>query len=177
MVRDLYKYHCKSVKERRRLNWQFPLGETHPWYGVDGYPDEIAFEQMRALVTKTLIRPSVDTRVCGFKEIRWHFNDLDGYLQFFQDVFPGARFVFNTRSLDDVSESKWWSKDPDAFDKLKWMEGQMLSARDWLGDAAYHVHYDDYCRDKSILKGLFDWLGEPFDSHAVERTFEIRHSY
>jgi len=177
MVRDLYRFHKKSIKERRRLSKQSPLPETHPWYGIDGYPDDAAYEQMRELVTKTLFRPNANTRVCGFKEIRWNFNDLQDYLEFYQEVFPGARFIFNTRCLEDVSESKWWSRDPDALDKLKHIEAQLLDARNWLGDAAYHVHYDDYCRDNRQLTGLFDWLGERFDADAVERTFGTRHSY
>ena len=41
-----------------------------------------------------------------------------------------------------------------------------------LGDAAYRVHYNDYVADPSVLRGLFDWLGEPFDEAAVRSVLE-----
>ena len=36
-----------------------------------------------------------------------------------------------------------------------------------LGDAAYRVHYDDYVADPGVLRGMFEWLGEPWDEAAV----------
>ena len=38
----------------------------------------------------------------GFKEIRWHGADLAEYVAWLRQLFPGARFVVNTREHADV---------------------------------------------------------------------------
>ena len=45
------------------------------------------------------LRPEPDTRVVGFKEIRWNREDLSDMLDWVREVLPGVRFVVNTRSL------------------------------------------------------------------------------
>ena len=76
-------------------------------------------------------------------------------------MFPGARFVLNTRDLEQVAQSKWWAgRETPCRAADRWSE--IVEALAPLGDAAYRVHYDDYVADPTVLRGLFDWLG-PFD--------------
>ena len=42
---------------------------------------------------------------------------------------------------------------------------------------SFHVHYDDYKDDPEQLRGLFDFLGEPFDSSQVATVLARDHSY
>ena len=44
------------------------------------------------------------------------------------------------------------------------------------GDAAYRVHFDDYTADPTVLRGLFDWLGEDWDENRVRAVLGVRHS-
>lgn len=180
---NLYKFHSTAVdrkmeltKDFARLNLTESLPETHAWYGLDGYPEDVALGDIRRLMMDTILRPNPGTRVAGFKEIRWAQKDLERYLEFVRAVFPGARFIVNTRCHEDVSKSHWWAKDPDALTKIKQREDKLLDAAAQLGDHAYRVHYDDYVADPGVLRGLFEWLGEEFDEVRVRRTMGERHS-
>ena len=127
-------------------------------------------------MTETVLRPQEDTRVTGFKEIRWYHPDLEEYVAWLREVFPGARFLVNTRNHADVLKSKWWAEGEDKSGHLADIERRILALADTLGDAAYHVHYDDYVADPTVLRGLFDWLGEEFDEATVRATMAVRHS-
>ena len=48
---------------------------------------------------------------------------------------------------------------------------------DQLGDAAFHVHYNDYADSPETLRDLFDWLGEPFELDRVKAVLAERHSF
>ena len=121
---------------------------------------------IRGLVLDTVLRPKQDTRVTGFKEIRWYHPDLQEYVAWLREVFPGAKFLVNTRNHADVLRSGWWAEGDHAAG-LAAAEAGILALADSLGDAAYRVHYDDYVADPAVLRGMFDWLGEPWDEAAV----------
>ena len=128
------------------------------------------------LVLDTVLRPRPETRVTGFKEIRWYRPDLEEYVAWLREVFPGARFVVNTRDHEQVRRSGWWAKHPESAAELPGIEARMLALAESLGDAAYRVHYDDYVADPSVLEGLYRWLGEPWDEAAVRQVLATRHS-
>lgn len=173
---DLFQYHSKAVKARTQWSGDAPLAPQHAWYGIDDYPPDVAITRMRQLVLDTLLRPEPDTRVSGFKEIRWYMRRPVEYLDFIQELFPGARFVLNTRNLDDVAKSSWWRKKPDAREALADVEARLTDAIAGRGDAGYHVHYDDYVADPSALRGLFDWLGLEYDVERVRAILDTKHS-
>ena len=146
------------------------------WYGIGGYEPEVALQMLRTTVLTTLLKPEADTRVIGYKEIRWWHHDWAAHLRFLQAAFPGARFVINTRSHEKVSQSKWWADVPDALGALAAYEEQLDRMEKVLGESVYRLHFDDYLADPGLLEGFFDWLGEPFDRAAVEAVMAIRHS-
>jgi hypothetical protein len=150
---------------------------TSPWYGIGGYADEIAYASIRQFMLATLIRPEPDSRVVGFKEIRWPDETLSEYVEFLRQVFPGARFVVNTRDHSQVTQSKWWTRQPDAAQALAEAEGRLMSLEESLGEDFFHVHYNDYVDDSGRLRPLFEWLGEPFDEATVKAVMAVRHSY
>jgi len=152
---------------------------TLPWYGMDQYSPEQAAASYRRHVLEVLLKPQEDTRVIGFKEIRWWKRDLVETLEFTRTVFPGARFVLNTRNVEDVIQSKWWAqKDPAVARKqVQDYDARLERAHRELGDATYRVHYDDYVADHGVLEGLFDWLGEPFDRARIDTVMDTPHSF
>ncbi|MER6977268.1 sulfotransferase [Streptomyces carpinensis] len=174
---ELYRFHSKVLHHRDRLARPLPLPPFHPWWGIDGYPEEEALAGMRRLVLDTLIRPRPDSRIVGFKEITWPEEDLAEYVAFLRRLFPGARFVFNTRNLADVARSKWWATMPDAAERLARIEQRMTEVVAGLGDAAVRVHYDDYCADPDALRPMHCWLGGEFDPERVRTVMAVRHSY
>ncbi|MPZ60317.1 MAG: sulfotransferase [Propionibacteriales bacterium] len=171
----LYKFH--TIAEHRRKSsrgWRSPRSA---WFGIGDYPTQLALRELRWLLLATVIRPEQDSRVVGFKEIKWHQKDLGEYVQFLRAVFPGARFVINTRNLDEVAVSKWWAKRSDAREVLTKTEERILALKASLGDDAYHIHYDDYAQEPDKLRGLFDWLGEEFDEARIKGIMAKKHSY
>ena len=181
LLLDLYRMHTTATGHRERLEKSSPLPPEHPWWGIDGYRDEAAYRGFRTLLLETVLRPEPGTQLVGFKEIDWVREDmpgaLPGVLAFTRSVFPGARFVLNTRDLADVAESKWWAGRDDALEVLTAMERVLVDALAPHDDVTYRVHYDDYVADPSVLAGLFGWLGRPFDESRVREVMAVQHSY
>jgi hypothetical protein len=169
----LYQYHATAVKEAQRVK-QVARRPFNPWFGMFDYPAELSLERIRQLVVDTLLRPEPDTRVLGFKEVRWHYEDLGQYVDFLRAVFPGCRFIVNTRRLEDVAKSGWWRDRPHPLAELREIEGRILAVAEGLDDAAYAVRYDDYAASPEQLRGLFGWLGLPFDVERIRRVIGAR---
>ncbi|MEQ6899723.1 sulfotransferase [Nocardioides sp. YIM 152588] len=184
-LRHLWEFDRGLVAERSRMRrLQRRAGDepgssdtTAPWFGIDGYPHRRALALTRQLALSTLLRPDEDTRVTGFKEIRWDQEDTPEYVAWLREVFPGARFVINTRDLGAVSQSAWWGEQPGATAKLVERERVLDALAGQLGEVAYRVHYDEFTADPTVLRGLFDWLGEAFDEERVRAVLDTRHSY
>lgn len=173
----LFDFHTTIRHHQQRLARPEPLPPSHPWWGIDGYPEATALREMRQLMLDTVLRPEPDTRVVGFKEITWLPEQVSDFLEFVRAVFPGARFVLNTRDLDDVARSKWWAGRPNARAELEAMEQAYVHAVSTLGDDGFRVHYDDYVAEPGRLRGLFEWLGEEFDEERIRQVMAVRHSY
>jgi hypothetical protein len=175
----LYDFHRTCVQ--RSTFWPIERMRTksNPFFGMGDFPAGSSIAGARRLALDTLLRPKPDTRVTGYKEIRWwRHEDLDAYVAWLREVFPGARFLVNTREHADVLRSKWWAKgDPETTAvHLADIERRMLETAGRLGEAAYHVHFDDYVRDPAVLAPMFAWLGEEYDEAAVRATMEKKHS-
>ena len=175
----LYQFHSVLLTARDEFSKKRSLDSTDAWYGIDGYDEASAISQLRQLAIDGVLRPEADTRVVGFKEIRWWQKDWQGYVSFLRQLFPGARFVINTRDHEATSQSLWWGKRPksEVLELLAEYEARLNEMAEFLGDSAYRVHYDDYVADPGTLKGLFDWLGEPFDRATIDGVMQVEHSF
>lgn len=172
----LFVMHRALARAKRR-NLRRGRQTESGWYGITGYPTKRAPHEIRRLVMRTLIRPKPQHRVVGFKEIRWGQPDIDDYVRFVCQVFPGARFVFNVRDHAAASRSKIWADKPDAVQRMQEIEAAWEPVRKRLGKKAFLVCYDDYAHDVDGLRPLFDWLGEPFDAERLRKVLGRRHSY
>jgi hypothetical protein len=175
-LQHLFAFHRHCLAAREQFGPHQTLGPDHAWFGMEQWDPETSLRQVRQTALATLLRPAADTRVTGFKEIRWYHPDVQEYVDFLRAAFPGARFVINTRNHDDVARSKWWARHPDAHRQLATMEAgfDQMAAR--LGESCLRVHYDDYVADPRTLIALFDWLGEPWDESRVATVLATRHS-
>lgn len=176
-VSKLFQYQRVLMTEKNSADRGDRSTPTSSWYGLADYDPDLAIAAMRSLVVHSLLRPNPDTRVIGFKEIRWYKPDWKEYLTFLQELFPGARFIINTRDNEAVLTSKWWTQFKTARADLTRYEKQLEEMADFLGDAVYRIHYDDWVADPDKLAGLYSWLGERFDREAVDAVMAIKHSY
>ncbi len=177
-LQHLFRYHCTLAVEKRRRPAKVFRTPTHPFFGIGDVPLAASLSGIRRLVLETLLRPQADTRVVGFKEIRWYHDDMEEYVAWLRKVFPGARFLVNTRAHESVLASGWWATGDLEHNRahLAETERRILAVAADLGEAAYHVHYDDYVADPTVLRGLYEWLGEPWDEAAVRAIMAVRHS-
>ena len=175
-LHHLFRFHRTLAEGSRRWEPARLRQRTHPFFGAGDFPVRKSLEGIRELVLDTVLRPKDDTRVTGFKEIRWYHDDVEEYVAWLREVFPGARFVVNTRDQEEVRRSGWWAKRPENAETLPGIETRILALAEDLGDAAYRVHYNAYVADPAVLRGLFEWLGEAYDEATVRAVLETRHS-
>lgn len=102
-VRGFQRQHAGEAKK----------GVRSAFYGLDEVRLDDFVRTSRELVTRQLYgsvrRSSVD--VLGFKEVLWHRippRQTETFFVFFEQVFPGARYVLNRRDHDQVSTSGFW---------------------------------------------------------------------
>ncbi len=176
-LHSLFAYHDVIVKARDEHLRSEPLKPQHSWYGIDAYLPDLAVSGMRALVLRTLLRPDPDTRVVGFKEIRWWHKDWRAYVTFLRELFPGLRVVINTRNHENVAKSQWWAERENPLGMLERYERRLSEIEAVFGDDAYRLHYDDWVADPELLRGLFEWLGESFDRATIDAVMAVKHSH
>ncbi|MFN8125042.1 MAG: sulfotransferase [Candidatus Nanopelagicales bacterium] len=176
-VKHLWRFHREMTQRSRSRRRALALPRDNPWWGIDGFDESLSAEQLRGVVDRTILRPPPGTRVTGFKEVRYLGPDTPDYVMWLADTFPGARFVFNSRNLDDVVVSDWWRERADAREFLDGVQQMQDELRIRLGERAFDVRYDDYTADPAVLAGLFVWLGEPFDRSQVESVLSRKHGY
>jgi hypothetical protein len=161
--------------EKMRLAGQ-PSGPHQPWYGYEGVEVDRLGRDLAQVFVRNVLRPAEDTRVVGFKEIRWHEDPalFAPMLEFLQRYMPRARFIFNTRDHAEVCRSGWWKTMEPAVVCQELEHAEALYAK-WQAahpESCLALHYNDYIRGPEAWRGLFDFLGEPFDPDLVQATLD-----
>src|SRR5262249_15607960 len=101
---------------------------TDPWYGITLVKREQLLSDIRQLFVRNYLHPTARTRCVGFKEIRFgldQVDDLAAYLDFVEETFPGACFIFNVRAVADTARSGWWADRADAAEYLQSFRDRM----------------------------------------------------
>jgi hypothetical protein len=147
-----------------------------PWFGAENVDPARLGQSIAAMFAREVLRLPPDTRVGGFKEIRFTAQPdfLPVYLNFLHRFFPRTRIVFNLRAHDSVAKSGWWaSMDPARVaEQLTRTEAAFQAYQDANPDRCLTLRYDDYIADHSRFEPLFRFLGESFDSALVERVMD-----
>lgn len=151
---------------------------THPWYGSARLDPQAVVDSLRGHVVQEVLRPGADTRIVGFKEIRYepgHFVEYDillDYLLFLNTLFPGIRYLMNVRDPIDAARSGWWPANSNA-------EQVLTTTRSWLTEAtadlnrilgttrAWCVDYEHWVGQPEVLIGTFAAMGLPRNDAGV----------
>ena len=155
---------------------------THPWYGAS-LISLTEFEQsLAAAFAKHVLNPPVDALMIGFKEIRHGRSflsdqELGEYLDFLRVNFERPCFLFNVRRSHDVAQSAWWASDPFARRDIEELTRSFRVQANRHSDISYWVDYNQIAGNPETVKGLFDFLGAPFDRDRVVAIMQIAHSY
>jgi len=142
-----------------------------PWAGAECVDPEDFQRSLMNLFVEKVLQPEEGCRVAGFKEIRFHEDPgfFKKYLNTIRDTFPNARFLFQTRNLESVSKSSWWSKQP------KEKVVQMLRNAERLyreysvenPEITFTIEYEKYSEGPEYVASIFDFLGEPHDQDKI----------
>jgi hypothetical protein len=146
---------------------------TNPWYGASHINVKNYAKNLAKVFEKEILKPSENTRITGFKEIRYlniNKNKLFLYFDFIYKAFPNSYFIFNTRNLDDVVKSGWWKNHPESEVKTRLanFEKYMKEYNQIHPERSYAVHYDDYKENPEYFKELFSFLDEDFDLETIK---------
>ncbi len=106
--------------QRRMRNYQRSFGgnswtPTSAFYGIaEADPDDFVRTTRRLMHTQLLARRNpLSVRTLGFKEIRWEelrTDEWPAFFDFFERIFPNARYVLNDRDPERVVDSGHWQK-------------------------------------------------------------------
>lgn len=173
---DMYKWRREDIKkdpDERRSYLRKILGQPYdPWAGSENVdPEDFSMSLMNVFVEQVL-QPERDCRVSGFKEIRLHEDPefFESHLNYLRDIFPNARFLFQTRDHKAVSKSSWWAKQPSdlVFQQLAIAEKLFSDYSQENSDICFTINYENFSRGHSYAKEIFDFLGEDFEPTHVD---------
>jgi len=154
---------------------------AHPWFGsAELDPVKIVQDQRRHVV-EYVLRPGKDTKVLGFKEVRYepgHFETYEvmlSYLLFLHKLFPGITYIINVREPQDAARSGWWPNHEDPIAALTQSRDWLLQAADDLNSIlgstqAQVLHYEDWQSNPEFLIEIFRKLQLPSNDAGIRQA-------
>lgn len=148
-----------------------------PWYGTERVDhDAYALDLLEVFVDRVLNLPD-GVRVGGFKEILY-YNDpkfLPTQMDLMQELFPGAKILFQTRDHAQVLQSGWWkTRDPvEVRTRLRVMD-RLFEEYAQTHSKCFVLDYSSYLAGPEALRPLFDFLDEAFDQPRIEAVLDQR---
>ena len=190
LCRAIHLLKTQPMYTSRRLEVKLPpeqrsnylrgiLGQKFdPWYGAE-LADPVSFgRSLFDSFAAEILRIEPGTRVAGFKEIRFHEDPkfFPYFLEIMQDVFPNAKFVFQTRRYEDVMNSSWWKGTP--VEKVR----DIITAADSLflefakdKDNCHLIPYECYkSAPQEVITNLFNFLGEEYDMEEMMKVLQTK---
>ncbi|MCJ1903412.1 sulfotransferase [Paracoccus versutus] len=148
-----------------------------PWYGAELVdPDRFAKTIFNDFV-KEILSPPPETRVAGFKEIKWAHNlgRLKSNLDLIAKYFPKTRFIFQTRDAGTVAKSGWWVKRP-VQEVERYIENADAAFLSYAkeNDSCIHIRYEDLTEGDGAFRRLASFLGEDFCSDTAQRIIDSK---
>lgn len=160
----LVEFQAKNSENARKQ------GSRSAFYGLDQVHADDFLASAKELAHKALYgdadRSSVD--VLGFKEVMWHRvkpAEQKDFFNWFEQIFPDATYVLNTRSHEQVSSSGFWQKrDADWVDQtLERVEKMQDFLRRTRPGRTHDTRYeritsDDPAVSEAELRGLAEFV-------------------
>lgn len=157
-------------------------GPRWAFYGIDAVQLDDFASSVRQLVVRQLTgsAPRKRLRTVGFKEIRWYQiepKETARFFEFFEEVFPGARYLLNRRDHEQVASSGFWQKREadDIMAALRRVEEIQDFLHATRPDRTHHVRYERLTNPESSvveaeLRSLAGFvLGETYDGALITR--------
>jgi hypothetical protein len=159
-------------------------GPSSAFYGLHEI-DLAAFERSAHQLMVSELLGEADpqqVRRLGFKEVLWHRigpKETAGFFDFFEAVFPGARYVLNQRNHEQVLGSGFWQRqdEDEARQALIRVEEIQQFLREARPDRVYDTRYevitgDDPTASDAQLRGLAEFVHGQCDDELLAQLHE-----
>lgn len=151
---------------------------SDPWYGAERISlDDYARTVLDAFVSQ-ILHPKSDTRLLGFKEIR--YIDSKGFFQtqmeYMLKFFPNSRIIFLTRDPREVANSGWWrQQDMNAvIERINRADQRFHRFLENNKQSCFHFDYAMYSEGFEAINKLLSFLGEEVDRQTIEEILSTR---
>jgi hypothetical protein len=157
---------------------------TSAFFGLDQIHEADFVTATRELLTRHMLGsadPST-VQVLGFKEVLWHRirrTETEPFFAFLDDVFPGARYVLNERSHEQVVTSGFWrtAKPEEALQAINRVEVIQEHLRKTRPDRVLDVRYEqltsaDRAQSDAALRSLAMFVHGSCDDPLLARLRE-----
>lgn len=148
-----------------------------PWRGAHLIQPDHYNRRLASVFLEEIIRPPPGARLIGFKEVRYfHYDEnLVEYLDYIRETFRPCLFIFNRRSGEEVSRSGWWVNDTDDIkERVRRFDRATDEYARAHKDMSIIIDYTKWRSDPTLLKPIFDRLGEEFRLHQIEKIMAKR---
>jgi hypothetical protein len=184
-VHDLYRasaaaeaYSAEHTKHRSKH-------VTSAFYGVRWLRREPFTTGTRQIANDVLLgdREARDVQRLGFKEVLWHRitpEETEDFFGWFEQAFPGARYVLNTRDAAAASRSGFWKhaepgEAQTAIARVREIQDFLTSTRP---DRTFVTHYEeltseDRATSDAVLTGLARFVTGSCDDALLARLREV----
>jgi len=185
-VLQLYRAWAQASTFRERHKGHRPRKVQSAFYGIRDLRRRQFTVATRHLMTKFLLgslnRSDVD--VIGFKEVLWHEvkpRETEGFFDFMDAAFPGARYILNQRAHDHVATSGFWQRhdSDEVFAALERVEKMQEFLRRTRPERTYDCRYElitheDPAISSAQLRGLAEFVTGSCDDALLARLHETR---
>jgi hypothetical protein len=174
----LRAYHRKYGRHGARR------GVQSAFYGLDEFRPAAYVDSCREAVLPQLygkVSPR-KVRLLGFKEVVWYRvrpRETEQFFDFFDRLFPDARYVLHRRAHENVSKSGFWRKEEP--DKVARSLARVEEVQDYLADSrperTLWTRYEDLTSDDPAvvdreLEALTEFLTGSCDDDLMARMRE-----
>jgi hypothetical protein len=136
------------------------------WY--NSYKITEMEEKIRDTIT-TMFKKNSNTKLWGFKEIRYDLKKVN-FLKSFKQLFPQTKVIIQIREdIETQSQSSWHKRDKNAITYLKNTNEELLDFYNKNQDWCYFTTFEKMF-DKNNLKEMFSFIDckENYDEDLVE---------
>lgn len=183
-VLHLYRACARAMAFREQHVHHRSRQVSSAFYGLRSVQERRFVRAARTLVTSTLLGPvpreQVD--VLGFKEVLWHEvrpEETEGFFAFLDSAFPGARYVLNQRTHEQVASSGFWQRreEDEVFAALQRVEEIQAYLRESRPDRVLDTRYelitsDDSEVSRAQLRSLAEFVVGSCDDDLLRRLGE-----
>lgn len=158
-----------ALKQRQVYN---PNYSGFEWYNV--FNDKEVFQKIRELIIE-ILNPKMKYETFGFKEIRYGRSEtehLETEINILKTLFPKAKFVFNTREIEDILKSAWLKDQNPTFaqNNLLRQANSFKRYAENNPDHSFHITYKDVLDKSQTLLDLYTFLNRPFSLDDYKKT-------